>query len=149
MIPPAQSLRTTHSKLLIPLAEEHVSAGFPSPADDYIDKCIDLNEELICHPTSTFFLRVKGESMSNAGVLNGDLLIVDRSLDPQPGQLVVAILDGSFTLKRLTYRENTSYLEAEHPNYPTIDLRNYQNVQIWGVAIYSIHSLRGRSIRQS
>ena len=127
---------------MTPLVGEHISAGFPSPADDYVDNRIDLNEELICHPASTFFLRVKGESMSNAGVLNGDLLIVDRSLEPQPGHLVVAILDGSFTLKRLTYKRGIPYLEAEHPNYPAIDLRNYENVQIWGVAIYSIHSLK-------
>ncbi len=138
-----KALSSTPPKLLLPLASAYVAAGFPSPADDYIDNCIDLNEELISHPASTFFLRVKGESMSNAGVSNGDLLIVDRSLNPQPGHLVVAILDGSFTLKKLTYKENIPYLEAEHPNYPAIDLRNYENVQIWGVAIYSIHSLRG------
>ena len=135
-------LQSIPKKLLLPLANEHVEAGFPSPADDYIDNCIDLNQELIRHPASTFFLRVKGESMSNAGVLSGDILIVDRSLDPHPGHIVVAILDGTFTLKKLTYRDGVSYLEAEHPNYPAIDLRNYENVQIWGVAIYSIHSLR-------
>ena len=143
VFPPAKSLQPTLLKLPLPLASEHIAAGFPSPADDYIDTCIDLNEELIYHPASTFFLRVKGESMSNAGVLNGDLLIVDRSLNPQPGHLVVAILDGAFTLKKLTYREGIPYLEAEHPNHPAIDLRNYENIQIWGVAIYSIHSLRG------
>ena len=79
--------------------------------------------------------------MSNAGILNGDLLIVDRSLNPQPGHIVVAILDGSFTLKKLTYRKNIPYLEAEHPNYSPINLRHYENVQIWGVAIYAIHRL--------
>ncbi len=133
---------STSVRKLTPLASEHVEAGFPSPADNYIDKSIDLNEELIRHPASTFFLRVKGESMSNANVLNGDLLIVDRSLEPQPGHIVVAILDGSFTLKKLTRREGIPYLEAEHPDYPSIDLRNYENIQIWGVAIYSIHRLK-------
>ncbi len=136
-----KSFQLNSPKLSIPLASEHIAAGFPSPADNYIDKGIDLNEELIHHPISTFFLRVKGESMSNAGILNGDLLIVDRSLEPQPGNIVVAILDGSFTLKKLTYKKGIPYLEAEHPNYPVIDLRHYENVQIWGVAIYSIHSL--------
>ncbi len=130
------------SILLLPLASEHIEAGFPSPADDYVDNRIDLNQELIRHPASTFFLRVKGESMSDAGVLSGDILIIDRSLDPHPGHIVVAILDGAFTLKKLTYRKGIPYLEAKHPNYPAIDLRNYENVQIWGVATYSIHSLR-------
>jgi len=127
--------------MLLPLASEYVSAGFPSPAEDYIDIGINLNDELIHHPASTFYLRVKGESMHNAGILNGDLLIVDPSLEAQPGNIVVAILDGSFTLKKLTYRKNIPYLEAEHPNYPPINLRNYETVQIWGVAIYSIHRL--------
>ena len=129
-------------KILIPVASTHIAAGFPSPGDDYIESRIDLNEELIRNPISTFFLRVKGESMSAAGILDGDLLIVDRSLEPRPGSIVVAILDGSFTLKKLTYKEGLAYLEAEHPDYPIIDLRNYENVQIWGVAIYSIHSLK-------
>ncbi len=128
-------------RVLLPLVSGHVPAGFPSPAENYIDTSIDLNEELIRHPASTFFLRVKGESMSNAGVLDGDLLIVDRSLDPQPGHIVIAVLDGAFTLKKLTFSKNIPYLEAEHPKYPPIDLRQYENVQIWGVAIYSIHSL--------
>ncbi len=129
------------SNFLIPLVSDHIAAGFPSPGDDYIENRIDLNEELIRHPISTFFLRVKGESMSKAGILDGDLLIVDRSLDPRPGNIVVAILDGSFTLKKLTYKKGLTYLEAAHPNYPAIDLRNYENGQIWGVAIYSIHRL--------
>ncbi len=128
-------------KLLLPLVSECISAGFPSPAENYIDTRIDLNEEFIRNPASTFFLRVQGESMSNAGILDGDLLIVDRSLDPQPGHIVVAVLNGCFTLKKLTYRKNIAYLEAEHPSYSAIDLRHYENVQIWGVAIYAIHSL--------
>ena len=79
--------------------------------------------------------------MRDAGILDGDLLIVDRSIDPQPGHIVVAVLNGCFTLKKLTYRKNVPYLEAEHPNYSAIDLRHYESVQIWGVAIYAIHSL--------
>ena len=128
-------------KILLPLITECIPAGFPSPAENYIDTSIDLNEELIRNPSSTFFLRVQGESMSNAGILDGDLLIVDRSINPQPGHIVVAALNGSFTLKRLTYHKNVPYLEAEHPNYSALDLRHYESVQIWGVAIYSIHSL--------
>ncbi len=135
---------TANQKLSLPLLHQHVPAGFPSPADSYAETSIDLNEELIRHPASTFFLRVKGESMRNAGVLDGDLLIIDRSLNPQPGHIVVAVLDGSFTLKRLTYSKNIPYLEAENPKYQPIDLRHYKNVHIWGVAIYSIHELSNK-----
>ncbi len=127
--------------LPLPLINNFVIAGFPSPADNYIDTNININEELIHHPSSTFLLRVKGESMRNAGILDGDLLIVDRSLNPRPGDIVVAIIDGSFIVKRLAYRQNISYLEAEHPNYPAIDLSHYESVQIWGVATFSIHKL--------
>lgn len=88
-------------RLSLPLASEQVAAGFPSPADDYIDVGIDLNEQLIRHPSSTFFLRVSGDSMTGAGIHHGDLLVVDRSLEPCPGRVVVAVLDGAFTLKRL------------------------------------------------
>ena len=99
------------------------------------------NEQLIKHPASTFFLRVKGYSMKNIGILNGDLLIVDRSLEAQPGHIVIAILDGLFTLKKLTYKQNTPYLEAEEPGCPPINLNNCEAIQIWGVATYAIHRL--------
>ncbi len=127
--------------LALPIASESISAGFPSPADDYLEAGIDLNKELVTHPASTFFLRVSGESMSGAGINNGDLLIVDRSLDPHPGNIVVAILDGAFTLKRLTHHQGRLRLEAENPDYPPFELNNYEEVQVWGVAIYSIHKL--------
>tara|TARA_B100000700_G_C14980240_1_gene826025 strand:- start:55 stop:507 length:453 start_codon:yes stop_codon:yes gene_type:complete len=128
-------------KLCLPLASEHVSAGFPSPADDYIEVGIDLNEELIHHPASTFFLRVSGNSMNDAGIYNGDLLIVDRSINPQPGHIVIAVLDGSFTLKKLIFHNGNLYLQAAHPDYPSLDMRHYENLQIWGVVVYSIHYL--------
>tara|TARA_Y100001968_G_scaffold128130_1_gene116980 strand:- start:377 stop:799 length:423 start_codon:yes stop_codon:yes gene_type:complete len=129
------------SFLKIPLAIESISAGFPSPAEDYLDTGIDLNEELIQHPTSTFFLRVSGHSMTKSGIYDGDLLIVDRSIDPHPGRIVIAILDGSFTVKRLTRVQEKLYLEASYPDYPAIDISRYETVQIWGVAIYCIHDL--------
>ena len=86
---------------LFPLASEPISAGFPSPAEDYIELGIDLNKYLIKNPISTFFLRVSGNSMNNAGIYNNDLIIIDRSINPNPGHIVVALLDGEFTLKRL------------------------------------------------
>ena len=97
--------------LSLPLAGEKIAAGFPSPADDYIDIGIDLNEQLIRHPASTFFLRVSGDSMTGAGIHDGDLLVVDRSLDAKPGRIVIAILDGAFTLKRLQRRNGLLVLE--------------------------------------
>ena len=120
---------------------EHVAAGFPSPADDYIDVGIDLNEQLIRHPISTFFLRVSGDSMTNAGIQHGDLLIVDRSLDPRPGNVVIAVLDGAFTLKRLKRHQGRLRLEAAHPDYPALELTLCNEIQIWGVAIHVIHHL--------
>ena len=126
---------------LFPLANETISAGFPSPAEDYIEPGIDLNKDLIKNPISTFFLRVSGNSMNNAGIYNNDLLIIDRSINPNPGHIVVAILDGEFTLKRLIKENNNYYLKADKENYPAINLFEYIDIQIWGVAIYSIHKL--------
>ena len=130
------------STRLTPLASESISAGFPSPAEDYIELGIDLNKELIKNPISTFFLRVSGNSMNNAGIYNNDLLIIDRSINPKPGNIVVALLDGEFTLKRLIKEENNYYLKADKENYPAISLYEYIDIQIWGVAIYSIHNLQ-------
>ena len=138
---PPQPLRTQRTAQHLPLAEERVAAGFPSPADDYVDVGIDLNDQLIHHPTSTFFLRVSGDSMNGAGIHDGDLLVVDRSLDPRPGRVVVAVLDGGFTLKRLTRHQGRLRLEAANPSYPPLDLQSCDDAQIWGVAIHVIHSL--------
>ena len=127
--------------LLAPLARESISAGFPSPAEDYIELEIDLNAHLIKNPISSFFLRVSGNSMNNAGIYNNDLLIVDRSINPKSGDVVVALLDGEFTLKRLIKENKSYYLKAGKEDYPSIDLYEYTQVIIWGVAIYSIHKL--------
>ncbi len=134
------------SQLLIPLAEEKIAAGFPSPAEDYIELGVDLNKYLIKNPISTFFLRVSGNSMNKAGIYNNDLLIIDRSINPNPGHIVVAILDGEFTLKRLIKEQDKYYLKADKENYPTINLNEYIDIQIWGVAIYSIHELKKSNI---
>ena len=136
------SSKEVSSDLLIPLVNEAVSAGFPSPAEDYIELGVDLNKYLIKNPISTFFLRVSGNSMNNAGIYNNDLLIIDRSINPTPGNIVVALLDGEFTLKRLIKEQNNYYLKADKENYPAISLYEYIDLQIWGVAIYSIHELQ-------
>ena len=124
----------------IPLLNDSVSAGFPSPADDYTEENIDLNEHLISNPFSTFFLRVKGDSMINAGIKDKDLIIVDKSLIAKPGDIVIAMIDGEFTIKRLSIKNDELYLKAENNNYPDFRFKNHIDVQIWGVVIYSIHS---------
>ena len=138
--------KEANSKRLFPLASETISAGFPSPAEDYIELGINLNKYLIKNPISTFFLRVSGNSMNNAGIYNNDLLVIDRSINPNPGHIVVALLDGEFTLKRLIKEKNNYYLKADKENYPAINLYEYIDIQIWGVAIYSIHDLQKTKI---
>ena len=138
---PPQPLRAQRTPLQLPLASEQVAAGFPSPAEDYVDVGIDLNDQLIRHPTSTFFLRVSGDSMTGAGIHDGDLLVVDRSLNPRPGRVVVAVLDGGFTLKRLVRHQGRLRLEAANPDFPPLELQTCGDVQIWGVAVHVIHPL--------
>ena len=138
---PPVPLLAKRSRLTLPLAGERVAAGFPSPADDYVEVGIDLNEQLIHHPTSTFFLWVSGDSMLGAGIHDGALLVVDRSLDPRPGRVVVAGLDGAFTLKRLVRHRGRLRLEAANSAYPPLELHRCGDVQIWGVAIHVIHPL--------
>ena len=104
------SFDSTTKRLRIPLLNDSVSAGFPSPADDYTEENIDLNEHLISNPFSTFFLRVKGESMINAGIKDKDLIIVDKSLIAKPGDIVIAMIDGEFTIKRLSIKNDELYL---------------------------------------
>ena len=125
----------------IPLLAGLVSAGFPSPADDYTEESIDLNEHLITNPFSTFFLRVKGDSMINSGIYDKDLIIVDKSLTPKPGNIVIAMIEGEFTVKRFSIKNNKLYLKAENHNYPDFNFEDYSDIHIWGVVIYSIHTL--------
>ena len=134
------SIDSTTKRFRIPLLNDSVSAGFPSPADDYTEENIDLNEHLISNPFSTFFLRVKGESMINAGIKDKDLIIVDKSLIARPGNIIIAMIDGEFTIKRLSIKNDELYLKAENHNYPDFSFKNHIDVQIWGVVIYSIHS---------
>ena len=118
-----------------------VAAGFPSPADDALEAGLDLHAQLIVHPSSTFLLRVNGESMLAAGIHHDDLLLVDRSLEPRPGRVVVAVLDGAFTLKRLERHRGRLRLQAAHPDYPPLEVERCGELQIWGVATHVIHPL--------
>lgn len=131
--------KTTSQK--IPLFTTHVSAGFPSPADDSIDQKLDLNEYLIKHPAATFFVRVEGESMLNAGIHPGDLLIVDRSLEASDKKIIIAILNGELTVKRIRKTQNQLFLLPDNPQYPPFEIKPDMDFEIWGVVTYVIHSV--------
>ena len=113
--------------------------NFSSPADDFLERHLDLNEYLIPHPSATYFVRVKGESMINAGIHDGDLLIVDRSVEPRDNKVVIAIIDGQLTVKRLKKHDHKFILVAENPTFPPIELNEESNVGIWGVVTNVIH----------
>lgn len=117
-----------------------VEAGFPSPADDYLEGTLDLNEHLIRRPAATFFLRVSGDSMTGAGIYPGDILIVDRSLPPADGRIVIAVIDGELTVKRLSRRHGRIRLLPENPRYPPIEINAEQDLRVWGVVVHAIHS---------
>lgn len=124
-----------------PLYLSPVSAGFPSPADDFIDKDLDLNEFLIKHQAATFFLKVDGNSMIEAGIHDKDLIIVDRALNPTHNSIAVVWLDGEFTLKRIHKRKDGLYLMPENPRYQPIKVHETDDFQVWGVVSYVIHQL--------
>ena len=119
-----------------------VQAGFPYPADDHIEKKLDLNELLVAHPAATFFVRVEGHSMRDAQIFDGDVLIVDRSLQPESGSIAVAIINGEFTVKRLLKKKDRLYLMAENPAFPSIEISPEMDFQIWGIVTYVIHKVR-------
>ncbi len=128
--------------LALPLFGYSVRAGFPSPAEDYVSEHLDLNEYLVAHKEATFYLRAKGHSMIGASIQDGDLLVVDRSLSPVHRSVVIAVVDGEFTCKRLYKRGGRIRLIAENPEFPIIDLSDGQELQIWGVVTNVIHALR-------
>lgn len=127
------------SLLSVLIAPVPVAAGFPSPAQDYFDGRIDLNAHLIKDITSTFVVRVTGDSMERAGISDGDELIVNRALEPRDGSVVIAVLDGELTVKRLRLTATGVVLQAENPNYPDIKVPALSELTIWGVATRCLH----------
>ena len=121
--------------LLLPLAAHRVAAGFPSPATDYLEDGLDLNDYLVQHPAATFLFSVQGHSMQGAGILDGDKVVVDRAVDARHGHIVVATVDGEFTLKRLYQRHNRVELHPENPAFPPIQFTGSTQLQIWGVVV--------------
>jgi len=125
----------------LPIFMESVSAGFPSPADDYIDNKLDLNEFLIKNPSATFFVRVTGDSMVNAGIYSGDILVVDRSIEAKNGHVIIAVIDGELLVKRLRQTKKKIFLYPENSNFTPIEITSQMNFEVWGVVTNVIHSL--------
>ena len=120
------------------LAEEGISAGFPSPADDFKEIRISLDKELVKNKEATFYARVDGDSMVGAGLEDGDLLVIDRSLNPENGKIAVCLIDGEFTVKRIKKEKNKLYLMPENKKYKPIELKEENELIIWGVVEYVI-----------
>ena len=127
---------------LLPFFESRIPAGFPSPASDYLDQGLDLNELLIRHPAATFFVRVEGESMTGAGIHPGDTLVVDRAEEAADRKVVVAVVNGEFTVKRLRCLQDKLYLEAENPALPPLQITEEMDFEVWGVVTYVVHRVR-------
>lgn len=128
-------------ELALPLFLESVSAGFPSPADDYLEGRLDLNDYLVRNPSATFFVRVTGDSMMDAGIYSGDILVVDRSLAPKDNNIVIAVINGELTVKRLQMLKNKIFLLPENRNYEPIEITEEMNFEVWGVVSTVIHSV--------
>ena len=128
----------TETELELPLVEEGISAGFPSPALDFVDVSIDLNKQLIKNPSATFYGRVKGVSLKNAGIDNGDLLIIDRSIEPVNGKIAVCFIDGEFTAKRIKIMEKEIWLIPENEDYEPIRVTEENQFLIWGIVTHVI-----------
>lgn len=133
------------SSLSLPLFSSRVQAGFPSPADDHLETTLDLNQHLIPHPAATFFVRASGESMINAGINNEDILVVDRSLEPKSGDIIIAALNGELTVKRLQVRGKQVALKPENPEYPLIEITEDIDFLIWGVVTSVVHQYKIQS----
>ena len=123
----------------IPIFTNSVQAGFPSPAEDYMDLDLNLQDHLIQNPSSTFCVRAVGESMKDTGIQSGDIMLVDKSLTPKNRSIVLAVIDGEFIIKRVNLSNKELYLISENENFPPIKITEEIDVQVWGVVTYIIH----------
>jgi DNA polymerase V len=139
--------KSTDLEILVPdfsksqeltIVDATISAGFPSPAEDYSEERLDLNKKLVLHPASTFYVRVNGDSMGGDGIHHGDLLVVDKSLPPKDSSILVCFIDGEFTLKRLVSNEDGHFLMPSNPKYSPIKIDPENDFRLWGVVTYSI-----------
>lgn len=129
-------------ELSLPYADGGIKAGFPSPAQDYMEAAIDLNKELIKHPASTFYGRVKGDSMIDANVHDGDILVIDKSLEPQNGDMAVCFIDGEFTIKYIKLEKDVIWLQPANEKYAPIKVTIDNDFLIWGIVTYCIQNVR-------
>ena len=152
-----ESQRDKNISLVLPVADGGICAGFPSPAQDYVESGIDLNRELVKNPAATFFGRVKGDSMTGAGIEDGDIIVIDKSLEASEGDIAVCFLDGEFTLKRIHIEkgvgregaeEDILWLVPENPKYRKIKVTADQHFMVWGVVTYSIKDIRKNNSQQ-
>ncbi len=134
----------TQSYMSIPLAGSDVHAGFPSPAQDYAEQSIDLNRELVRHPASTFYARVVGNSMQDEGIDEGDVLVVDKSLEPQNGDMAVCFIDGEFALKFISQRKGKLFLVSGNKAYKDIEVQPESDFMVWGIVTYTIKKRNSR-----
>lgn len=119
-----------------------VEAGFPSPADDFLETSLDLNDHLVQHPAATFFVRVNGDSMTGVGIHHNDILVVDRSLTPKHGSIVIAVVNGELTVKTLEYRNEAPFLIPANPNFPITAITSEMDFSIWGVVTSVVHQFK-------
>ena len=125
----------------IPFEKGGVSAGFPSPAADFTESSIDLNKELAKNPLATFYIKVNGNSMIDAGISDKDILVVDRSIEPRDNKIVVCLIDGEFTVKRIKLEKDCLYLLPENKDYPPIKITEDHQITIWGIVTYVIKAV--------
>ena len=123
----------------IPMFSDSVQAGFPSPAEDHMDMDLNLNDHLVQNPSATFCVKAIGESMKDAGIKSGDIMIVDKSLEPKNRSIVLAIIDGEFTVKRVNLNDKELYLVPENSNFSPIKITEDMDFKVWGVVTYIIH----------
>ena len=127
------------SKQQLELFSSQIPAGFPSPAEDFLEKRLDLNEYLIKNKSATFLVKVHGNSMVNAGIIDGDILVIDRSVQPASGKIVLGVLNGEFTVKRIEKRKNKLFLVPENEAFSPIEITGEMDFKIWGVVTFAIH----------
>ena len=125
----------------IPFYQSNVSAGFPSPAEDFMELDLNLQEYLVQHPSATFCVKVTGDSMQNAGIFSGDVMVVDRALEPKNKTIVLAVLDGEFTVKRIHKKGDLLFLNPENDNFKPIEITQEMNFKVWGLVTLIIHKV--------
>ncbi|HMT03762.1 MAG TPA: translesion error-prone DNA polymerase V autoproteolytic subunit [Burkholderiales bacterium] len=138
-----QIFTVTDKKIYIPFVISKINAGFPSPAEGYEECRLDINDIVITHPDTTFYVKVKGESMIDANIRDGDILVVDKSVEPRHNSIVIAIVNNQFTVKTLYCKNEVIKLIPANPNFPEICFKGEEELNIWGVVKYIIHKAEG------